>query len=574
MKRIQFALALTLLLACSGQQDSPIVTGKIQLQKGLSADSVYVGLYPMFNMSRLGEPYYFQVTADSVFALTAAPGKYNFVAWAYGYEVVRQKIFIPDAQTHLKIDVTLVGQGLPAEISSVKVKGDFCHWENEQAIELQLQNGVWILPDASVLAVKDNKYQFLINNELERSDLNNPRFEVIKPWTDMENIYTGQPIVFDPVRYLQPREASTAQVSGFALNDQFVHLVTAIDTWQDSLYAQLRTIRNMPVHAAGPFYESAVQRLRQIGAQSDPMFQPLINEAILSRLHFFHPVRAAVRALPADDSTALKNFVMDSLFGDFFERNLKLLQQIQPQTYLLDGDFTDAATSLMYWSHRFPALTEKFKISPDYFYQFIIDFVKQTPNKRICSHILYQTGANLARNGQEQKAEFLIQWLKKDYPDDFYVGQGHADQVLAQLKVKIGEPAPGFAVVSLDGDSISLAKLAGKFVFIDFWGSWCGPCRGEIPHLRQLAQTIPPDSLQVLGLVSDTENAMRAYLTTDPLPYPNALAPAAVTAYGINAFPTTFLIGPDGKIVAKNLRGEGLVKLVREKMAGYSAGGK
>lgn len=574
MKRIQLALALTLLLACTAKQDLPNVTGKIQLQKGIPADSVYVGLYPMINMSRLGEPYYFLVTADSVFELTAAPGKYNFVAWAYGYEVVRQKLFIPDAQTRLKIDVTLVGQGLPAEIYSVKVKGDFCHWENEQAIELQPQNGVWVLPDASVLAVKDHKYQFLINNELERSDLNNPRFEPVKPWTDVENIYTGQPIVFDPARYLQPREASTTQVSGFALNEQFVNLVTAIDAWQDSLYAHLRTIRNLPVNAAGPFYQAAVQQLKEIGAQSDPLFQPLINEAILSRLHFFHPVRAALPELPQNDSTALKNFVMDSLFGDFFERNLNLLQQIQPQTYLLDGDFADVATSLMYWTHRFPALTEKFQISRDYFYDFIIDFVKQTPNKRICAHILYQTAADLARNEQEEKAEFLINWLKQDFADDFYVGMGHADMVLAQLKVKIAEPAPGFAVVSLDGDSISLAKLAGKFVFIDFWGSWCGPCRGEIPNLRQLAQTIPPDSLQVLGLVSDTENAMRAYLKTDPLPYPNALAPAAVTAYGINAFPTTFLIGPDGKIVAKNLRGEGLVKLVREKMAGYSARGK
>ncbi|MEM9931906.1 MAG: hypothetical protein AAF840_19125, partial [Bacteroidota bacterium] len=81
----------------------------------------------------------------------------------------------------------------------------------------------------------------------------------------------------------------------------------------------------------------------------------------------------------------------------------------------------------------------------------------------------------------------------------------------------------------------------------------------------------PTDQLQIVGLAQDREPSLRKYLEKNPLPYPNALAPQAIEAYGITSFPTTFLISPSGMIIAKNLRGESLPELVKSEIESHEA---
>lgn len=141
------------------------------------------------------------------------------------------------------------------------------------------------------------------------------------------------------------------------------------------------------------------------------------------------------------------------------------------------------------------------------------------------------------------------------------------NSMLVSQKLKPGAMAPAFEVETLKGDKIKLADYKGKFVFIDFWGSWCGPCKGEIPHIKKLTQNIPNTKLQVLGLANDKLDALTKYIKDAEIEYPNAIANKELLgAYGISAFPTTFLINPTGKIVAKNLRGEKLTELIKEHM--------
>lgn len=161
--------------------------------------------------------------------------------------------------------------------------------------------------------------------------------------------------------------------------------------------------------------------------------------------------------------------------------------------------------------------------------------------------------------------------LKKEHPDDAKLARVAQimEKIAVSKKLTAGTKAPDFEVVTLKGEKIKLADFRKKFVFIDFWGSWCGPCRGEIPNIKKLAETIPGNQLQVLGLAKDELPKLTDYIQKENITYPNALADDALLAvYGITGFPTTFLIGPDGKIVAKNLRGENLVTLVQEKMQG------
>jgi peroxiredoxin len=226
---------------------------------------------------------------------------------------------------------------------------------------------------------------------------------------------------------------------------------------------------------------------------------------------------------------------------------------------------------LQYEAQNNTFISQRFRVSEKYFDDFIINFVNKCRKKQICAGLLYHQADMYARQGNEEKSLYFVKRLKRDYADQFYVDQGHANAIVNRLKIVTGNPAPLFSVKSLTGDSLKLVDYAGKFVFIDFWGSWCGPCLGELPHLRQLSKAISNDKLQIIGLARDDSTKLVKFLEKEPLPYPNALADNdLLSKFGIAAFPTTILIGPNGKIVGKNLRGKNLVDLVKEKMDEWS----
>jgi peroxiredoxin len=160
--------------------------------------------------------------------------------------------------------------------------------------------------------------------------------------------------------------------------------------------------------------------------------------------------------------------------------------------------------------------------------------------------------------------------LKDNYTDVL----GFSDEMLARelksLEVIPGNPAPSFKEVSIDGDTLSLDDFKGRFVFIDFWGTWCGPCIDEIPFVKKLAEHFDKNDLQVIGLAKDEIENLEEFVIKKKLPYPNAVADKAIEDYCVTAFPTTFLIDPEGIIIASGLRGENLIELVEKKIEEYN----
>lgn len=114
-------------------------------------------------------------------------------------------------------------------------------------------------------------------------------------------------------------------------------------------------------------------------------------------------------------------------------------------------------------------------------------------------------------------------------------------------------PAPDFTLALYEGESFTLSEQRGKYVVINFWGSWCGPCRDEAPELQQAWETFRDQGVVVVGVgFRDVEREARKFIDQMGLTYPNGNDEGLrITAvYAITGAPETYIVGPDGNVAA------------------------
>lgn len=127
-----------------------------------------------------------------------------------------------------------------------------------------------------------------------------------------------------------------------------------------------------------------------------------------------------------------------------------------------------------------------------------------------------------------------------------------------RARPEVGYPAPDFELPTLEGGTVRLSDLRGKVVFINFWASWCPPCRAEMPEIAKLRAEGIPD-LVILGVdLTHTEpsvETVRSFMGDNGYDWPVALdvRGEVTSAYRVVSIPTSYFIGPDGVITAKHV---------------------
>ena len=198
------------------------------------------------------------------------------------------------------------------------------------------------------------------------------------------------------------------------------------------------------------------------------------------------------------------------------------------------------------------------------------EYLKQFINKNSTSLVALAAIQQLPAEENEDIYKKLDASLSKKYPASPYVKAFH-EGVAKQNQIAIGTPAPEINLNTPEGKPLALSSLKGKVVLIDFWASWCGPCRAENPNVVNAYKKYVGKGFDIYSVSLDKDGEKwKQAIQKDNLIWKNHVSDLkfwqspVVALYNFNSIPTNVLIDKKGNIIAKNLRGEDLDKKLAE----------
>jgi thiol-disulfide isomerase/thioredoxin len=211
-------------------------------------------------------------------------------------------------------------------------------------------------------------------------------------------------------------------------------------------------------------------------------------------------------------------------------------------------------------------LMNMYKVLGTIYYDAQLSFVQKNPASPVSLFFVKQT---LGMDMDAAKAGPMFQSLSTELQNS-NVGKELAAMIEVGKKSMVGVAAADFAQPSPEGANISLSSFKGKYVLVDFWASWCGPCRAESPNLVKAYEQYKSKGFEIYSVsMDDNKSKWLKAIKDDNYTWPQAgdlkgWENAAASVYGVSGIPFNFLVDPSGVIVARNLRGEELEKKLKE----------
>ncbi len=197
------------------------------------------------------------------------------------------------------------------------------------------------------------------------------------------------------------------------------------------------------------------------------------------------------------------------------------------------------------------------------------EVLQKAPEKTTLRKMLYYAIAVATYNKDKDLFVLSIADLGKEFPNDKLYNQVKGE-IEAAKKTAIGSVAPDIELPTPDGKTMKISDLRGKYVLLDFWASWCAPCRRENPNVVRMYKKYKDKGFEILGISLDkSKDKWIQAIQSDGLTWYHisdlkGWQSAAAKLYGVNSIPSTFLLDKEGRIIAKNLRGPALEQKLKE----------
>ena len=304
----------------------------------------------------------------------------------------------------------------------------------------------------------------------------------------------------------------------------------------------------------------------------------------------------AVTVLKACNEAADKILAKDSLTKGQTTDAVKAKVEFVRQLARIDASYKDELASLpqLCKDKGLDALAEELEV-----FNFVNEYMSalQSGNKGNAKKALDQMIAKGETEGKKitkelaQGLEFVLQYaeyalekeqvaevyekalnLFKNAEDESIVRAGKMlEGTLRRAQLPGNEMLVGGTFI--DDTEYKAEDYAGKTVLIDFWATWCGPCRGEIPNVKKLYAYYHEKGFEIIGISSDRDvETLKKFIEKEEMPWKQMMRDKALVAdgqtmgsyYGVTGIPTMILIGPDGKVITINARGQALEKALAE----------